>query len=118
MGHPDDWAVLLRWPAPQTIISWLLWLGLAGPVMLAAAVSLRPHKRGRLRRRPLLWTAGSLLLALSLWGVWHGFEVRYVQAACWRGGPDAVPDRWRNYCEDIPPQHATGLYNGNLFFRI
>jgi len=116
--HPDDWVVLLRSPGPQTVVSWLLWLGLTGPVMLAAVISVTHRKRGeRLRRRPILWTAASLLLALTLWGVWFGFEVRYVQAACWRGGPDAVPDRWRNYCETIPPQGVEGLYRGQLLFK-
>ena len=118
MIHPGDWAVLLRSPAPQTIVSWLLWLGVTGPVMLAALVSVTHRKRDeRLRRRPILWTAAFLLLALTLWGVWYGFEVRYVQAACWRGGSEAVPDRWRNYCENIPPHGVEGLYRGHLLFK-
>lgn len=116
MIHPDDWLVILRAPNFQTTMNWVFWLVFAGPVMGFAAGSLfLPRDPQERRPRPVLWTTGLLLAMITVWGFWYGLEVRSVQARCWRAGASAVPEAWRDYCRDIPPQHVEGLYQGGVF---
>lgn len=113
MVHPDDWAVLLRAPSFETTMGWVVWLTITGPLTVAMLISLVRWPKDR-RVRPILWTLGAIVSLLTAWGAYAGFEVRRVQAACWRAGPDALPERWQEYCREIPPQHVEGLYNDGL----
>ena len=118
MIHPDDWAVLLREPRAGTVFEWLLWLVLAGPIMLwAASVAWRRFRHSGSRLRPGLLTVGTILFLLTGYAFWHGVNIRLVQAACWRGGPDAVSRGWKSYCREIPPQGVDGYYSVGWFGR-
>lgn len=118
MIHPDDWEVLLRAPRGGTVAEWVLWLVIAGPIkMWAAKVAWRRFRNRGARLRPGLLAVGGVLFLLTAYGLWHGVNIRLVQAECWRAGPDAVPARWKGYCERIPPQGVEGLYNSHIFFK-
>ena len=118
MVHPDDWAILLREPRGGTVAEWVLWLLLAGPIMLwAANVGWRKLRDRRAPLKPALLLAGGLLFLLTGYGFWHGVNIRLVQAACWRAGPDAVSDPWKSYCRSIPPQGVEGLYSIGILGR-
>ena len=111
MIHPDDWEILLREPRADTVVDWLIWLFFTGPVMiLALAAGWRRLRDSRAPARAGLLTVGALLILLTGYGIWHGVNIRLVQAACWRGGPDAVSETWKAYCHDIPPQGVEDYY--------
>lgn len=118
MIHPDDWHILLREPRGGTVVEWLLWLAIAGPVIIwAAKVAWRRLRDRSAHLRPGLLAAGSILFLLTAYGFWHGVNIRLVQAACWRGGPDAVSNDWKSYCRHIPPQGVDGYYSVGWFGR-
>lgn len=94
-------------------MGWVVWMTLVGPLILASLISIIRWPKDR-QVRPLLWTFGLIATLLTAWGLYAGFEVRRVQAACWRAGPAAVPEGWREYCREIPPQHVEGLYDEGL----
>ena len=116
MIHPDDLAILFREPRAATVMDWVIWLAIAGPIIFHAGRALwRRLRRRDAPLRPWLLGLGAVCLLLSAYGFQHGVNIRLVQAACWRAGPDAVSDGWKNYCRNIPPQGVDGLYHGGLF---
>lgn len=96
----------------------MIWLLLAGPVMIWASNA--AWRRLRDRRKPLrpgLPTLGGSPFLVTAYVFWRGVNLRLVQAACWRGGVDAVSDDWKPYCRRIPPQGVDGYCSVGWFGR-